>query len=106
MAKPIDRTSFRVKVAPSSGYGAWGLNCDGTEQVLPFATPDAMCKGKEATDACPCRYRAIIQCTPASEPCTVVVTPNLKLFKDALVRLLTGSTNPWADAVLAPCVSP
>lgn len=90
---PLDRTAFRVLVPAD-----WLVSCEGNE-VLPFRVPDRMCKGEQATDACPCRYRALLQ-----EPDLVITTPNLALFKDALVRLLTGSVNPWADPRLVRCV--
>jgi hypothetical protein len=98
LEKPIDRTSFRVKVPDD-----WGPSCDGSDEVLPFAATTGTCKGKTATEACPCRYRAVVQCSAPT--CIVVVTPNLLLFKDALARLLTGSIDPWSDSSLAPCLS-
>lgn len=92
---PIDRSSFRVKVA-----GDWVLSCEG-EEVLPMALPDRYCKGKAATDECPCRYRAVVQC-----PNLIVATPNLRLLKDALIRFLTGTQNPWETEALAACANP
>lgn len=93
----------RVKVPDD-----WGMNDDGTEEVLPFATRDRACKGKQATEAAPCRFRAIVQCATNGAPCEpiAVVTPNMKLLKDALTRIATGSTNPWEDPTLAPCAMP
>jgi hypothetical protein len=95
LERSIDRSTFVVKI-PSD----WTYSCDGTEEVLPFVSVfDRSCKGKTATETCPCRYRAILQ-----EPNVVVVTPNLKLYHDALTRLLTGSTNPWEDSELVGCL--
>lgn len=94
---PIDRTAFRVKIPDD-----WTLSCDGTDQVLPFIAAVGECKGKIATETCPCRYRAIVQCSEPS--CVVVATPNLLLFKDALTRLLTKSVDPWSDPLLAACL--
>jgi hypothetical protein len=90
----IDRSSFRVKIPDD-----WSYSCDGSDEVLPFTAVTGMCKGKTATEECPCRYRAIVQC-----PDIVVVTPNLLLFKDALTRLLTGSVDPWSDPQLSSCL--
>jgi hypothetical protein len=94
---PIERRTLRVKVPDD-----WGPSCDGSDEVLPFVAAVGECKGKTATETCPCRYRAIVQC---GEPCIVVATPNLLLFKDALTRLVTGSADPWGDERLAPCLS-
>jgi hypothetical protein len=96
LGKSIDRSAFRVKVPPD-----WMKSCDGSQEVLPFATPDRFCKGEAATNGCPCRYRALLQ-----EPNIVVVTPNLLLFKDALVRLLTGTADTWSTPSLAKCLAP
>ena len=96
LGKSIDRRAFRVKVPAD-----WRKNCDGTQEVLPFQTPDRFCKGEAATPDCPCRYRALLQ-----EPNIVIATPNLLLFKDALVRLITGSTNPWSSPTLSVCATP
>ena len=95
LERSIDRSSFVVKI-PND----WTYNCDGTEEVLPFISVfDKTCKGQIATETCPCRYRAVLQ-----EPNVVVVTPNLKLYRDALTRLLTGSSNPWEDPALSGCL--
>lgn len=94
LERSIDRSSFVVKIPAD-----WTYNCDGTEEVLPFITPDRSCKGKNATDACPCRYRAVLQ-----EPNVVVVTPNLKLYRDALSRLLLNTSNTWGNPEISPCL--
>lgn len=94
----IDRSAIRVKVPPG-----WGPSCDGTDEVLPLRAPPNGCrqKGLEPDEACPCRWRAVVQC-----PNVIVTTPNLHLFKDALTRWLTGCDNPWTDPALAECASP
>ncbi len=95
LERTIDRSSFIVKIPTD-----YTMSCDGTEEVLPFVSiVDRSCKGKDATEECPCRYRAVIQ-----EPNVLVVTPNLKLYRDVLTRFLTGSTNPWADPNLSGCL--
>lgn len=98
LERAIDRSAFYVKVP-----AGWGLSCDGTDEVLPLLAPPAGCraKGLEPDDACPCRWRALVQC-----PNVIVTTPNLHLFKDALVRWTVGCTNPWIDPALATCASP
>lgn len=100
LERRIDRSAFRV-VVPND----WHMSCDGTQQVLPFQAPDRTCKGEDATATCACHYRAIVQCDCGGKP-ALVTTPNLALFKDVLVRLVTGSANPWVDPTLEPCLAP
>lgn len=92
----IDRSSFTVKVPAD-----WSLSCDGKQQELSAIAPMSGCDAKDLHGDCECRWRAVVQC-----PSTIVATPSLYLFKDALVRFVTGSQNPWADPVLAACVAP
>lgn len=92
----IDRSSFLVKVP-----GDWLLSADGTQQELTAIAPGSGCTAKGLTGEQPCRWRAVIQC-----PNVIVATPSLYLFKDALVRFVTGSQNPWADPELAKCAAP
>jgi hypothetical protein len=93
----IDRASFRVKVPRN-----WALSCDKTQQVLPVLAPNEGCDAKGLTDrSCPCRWRAFIQC-----PNVIIATPSLYLYKDALIRLVTGNPNPWGDPRLAKCAAP
>lgn len=92
----IDRSSFVVKVPTDTV-----LSCDGKQQELTAIAPMSGCDAKGLTGACPCHWRAVVQC-----PNVIVATPSLYLFKDALVRFVTGSQNPWADPALAKCASP
>lgn len=95
LERSIDRSSFVVKI-PND----WTYSCDGTEEVLPFVSiVDRTCKGKTATEECPCRYRAVLQ-----EPNVVVVTPNLKLYRDALARLILNTSVTWDDPEISPCL--
>lgn len=95
LERSIDRSTFIVKIPAD-----WTYNCDGTEEVLPFVSVvDRSCKGKDATVECPCRYRAVLQ-----EPNVVVVTPNLKLYRDALTRLLLNTSNTWDNPEISPCL--
>lgn len=95
---PIDRSSFVVKVAQD-----WQLSCDQTEQVLPITAGAAGCvaKGLIPTEFCPCRWRAGIKC-----PNVLIVTPSFFLYKDVLIRYITGCINPWASPTLAECAAP
>ena len=94
LGQSVDRNSFFLKI-PNN----WTYSCDGTDEVLPFESVDKSCKGKNATEACPCRYRALVQC-----PNVIIATPNLLLYKDALIRFLTNTTNPW-EGPNASCAS-
>lgn len=95
LERSIDRSTFVVKIPAD-----WTYSCDGTEEVLPFVSVfDKTCKGKTATETCPCRYRAVLQ-----EPNVVVTTPNLKLYRDALSRLLLNTSNTWGNPEISPCL--
>lgn len=96
LGRPIDRASFRVKI-PSE----WTLSCDAQQQLLPSGAPGEGCDAKGLQGACPCRWRAIVQC-----PDVIVTTPSLYLYKDALVRLVVPSADPWSSPALAKCASP
>ena len=97
----IDRTSFQVKIA-----GDWVLNCDQTQQVLPDPVWEGWsgcyAKGQKPTAECPfCRWRAGIKC-----PGTLITTPSFYLYKDVLIRFITGNPDPWGDPILAKCATP
>jgi hypothetical protein len=96
LGRPVDRSSFVVKVAAD-----WHLGCSGNE-LLPVPAPAIGCeeKGVTPTATCPCEWRAGIEC-----PSTLVVTPNLLLLKDVLIRWTTGTDDPWT-AEYATCASP
>lgn len=98
LGQTIERSAFVVKVAND-----WTLNCDKTEQVLPILAGSAGClaKGLTPTSECQCRWRAGIKC-----PNSIIVTPNFFLYKDALIRYVTGEPNPWAIDKLANCAAP
>jgi len=100
---PINRSCLTIKIPDD-----WQYSCDGTQQVLPikstdYRPPDSACrvKGLEPTPECPCRWRAGIQ-----DSCIVVSTPSLYLYKDPLIRLVTGCNNPWVNNDLAHCAAP
>lgn len=89
---PIDRDSFRVLVA--ADY----IQLDDGEQVLPINAGEAGCVAKGLTGPEPCRWRAILQ--PDN---LIVTTPNMRLYKDPLVRWVTGCEKIWTFAALARC---
>lgn len=97
---PIAKKSFVVKIAND-----WVLSCDGTQQLLPdpvkAGPAGCVAKGQTPDAQCPCRWRAGIRC-----PNVLVVTPSFYLYKDVLIRFVTGCQNPWGNDVLAQCASP
>ena len=95
-ALPLKRKCLTVKIPDD-----WTFSCDGRYQVLPQEAPAERCreKGIEPTPECPCRWRAGTQ-----NDSVIVVTPNLFLYKDPLVRLVTTCNYPWAHPSLAACL--
>lgn len=95
---PCDKDCLKVKI-PND----WLWSCDGTQQLLPSQAPKALCeaKGLHPTAECPCRWRAGIQ-----DDSIIVATPNLHLYKDPLIRYITGCNNPWFHPKLAECANP
>lgn len=85
-----------VKIAPT-----YIMSCDGEWQLLPDPAPERLCydKGLLPDTNCPCRWRVGLQ-----DQTTAVVTPDLRMLPDGMVRALTGCSNPWTD--LAECASP
>lgn len=95
---PIHRECLTVKIPDD-----WLLSCDGSQQLLPNIAPRELCeaKGLTPTPECPCRWRAGIQ-----DNQTIVVTPSLYLYKDPLIRIVTGCNNPWGHPILSHCAKP
>lgn len=84
----------------------WVKSCDGKQQLLeatPPMMPGQTCGGKPgtgSTEECPCHYRVAVTGK------TLIVPPDARLFKDGLVRAITGCQNPWAHPLLAKCARP
>jgi len=84
----------------------WVKSCDGKQQLLSEISPTMpgqSCGGKPnviPTKECPCRFRVGIIGK------TIVVPPDARLFKDGLVRAITGCENPWGHSLLAECAKP
>jgi len=96
---PINRECLTVKIPDD-----WILSCKGDQQVLPALAPAEYCIEQEKgipTSECPCRWRAGIQ-----DNLTIVTTPSLYLYKDPLIRIVTGCNNPWGHPALAHCATP
>jgi hypothetical protein len=85
---PIKRKCLYLKIVDD-----WEESCLAAgDQVLPILAPGHACmeKGLVPTKDCPCRWRTVVQ-----DRLVIVTTPNLKLFKDSLIRITTGCNNPW-----------
>lgn len=91
-----DLSCLRIKI-PANWYIS---PCTG-EQLFPCDIPPWSCgmKGITPTDECPCACRAIIQYHD-----NIITTPNLKLYKGELVKLLTDYWNPWLIDGIKECL--
>lgn len=95
---PIHKECLTVKVADDwflSKYEYGGT----LHQQLPY-TNGGMCTNK-GLPAGVCYYRVGIQ-----DGLTIAVPPSFYLYKDALVRIVTGCHNPWYAEQLANCMEP
>jgi hypothetical protein len=95
---PIRRECLVVKVADDwflSKYEYGGTH----HQQLPW-TNGGQCTNK-GLPAGVCYYRVGIQ-----DNLTIVVPPSFYLYKDGLVRVVTGCHNPWYAESLANCMNP
>ena len=95
---PIHRECLTVKVANDwflSKYEYGGT----LHQLLPY-TNGGQCTDK-GLPAGVCYYRVGIQ-----DNLTIVVPPSFLLYKDGLVRIVTGCYNPWYAPSLAACMNP
>lgn len=93
---PLLRQDLVVKIAAN-----WEPSCDGGQR-LPAPAPEELCAVKPPCprgDGKGCFWRAGIQ-----DNHVIVVTPNLALYKDPLIRMVTGCNNPWVSA-LAVCAA-
>lgn len=92
----IRRECFGVKIPDD-----WTVSpCTG-EQLLNIPAPDELCraKGLELTPECPCRWRVETQ-----DRNIIVATPNLKLYKAELARIVTGKNNVWIAPEISKCL--
>jgi hypothetical protein len=95
---PLKKECLTVKVADDwflSKYEYAGTH----HQQLPY-TNGGQCTNKGLPTGV-CYYRVGIQ-----DNMTIVVPPSFYLFKDALVRIVTGCHDPWYAEKLANCMNP
>jgi hypothetical protein len=95
---PLHREWLIVKVPDD-----WLYSCDGSQLVLPALAPETGClaKGQHPTAECPCRWRGGIQ-----DDRYIVTTPAFYIYKDPIIRMVTGCNNPWYSPPLATCATP
>lgn len=80
----------------------WVWSCDGSQQLLADLADPQGCinKGLIPTPECPCRWRALLGVRPHLY---VVTTPNFYLYKDPLIKFITGCDNVWNVPQFAKC---
>ncbi|MEK9152729.1 MAG: hypothetical protein AAB692_05170 [Patescibacteria group bacterium] len=96
---PFRRDCFAVKVPDNWSWA----DANPRQQVLADKAPAGGCidKGQcKTTEGCDCHWRAGVQGR------VVVTTPSFYIYKDALIRLMTGCGNPWAVPEFARCAAP
>ncbi|MBI4457987.1 hypothetical protein HY633_03430 [Candidatus Uhrbacteria bacterium] len=96
---PIRRDCIAVKVPDN---WSWSKK-DSHQQVLADKTSAQGCIDKglcQTAEDCDCRWRAGIQGR------VIVTTPSFYIYKDALIRLITGCGNPWGTPEFARCATP
>lgn len=91
----IDEGCIKVKVPDN-----WSWSCDGQEQLLADDAPQEACdkKGFVADKECPCKWRGGVQVDGV-----IITTPNLRMFKESAVKLITGCWYLYDDSRLAEC---
>jgi hypothetical protein len=94
---PFDRECITIKIPDD-----WHVGCSG-EQLLSIPAPLEGCtiKNENYPIECGCYWRGAVQ-----DNRTIVVTPNLKLLPDWLIRTSTGCLNPWGSTELSECAQP
>ena len=108
VATKINRKWFGVYIPPD-----WYVSKCSGEQLIPSVVDYRLCEAKgliiptvchtviKPTASCPCvcNMRSVIQ-----DDFWIVTTPNLKLFKAELIRLVSNVNNVWVDPRLQPCL--
>lgn len=80
----------------------WIMSKDGKEQMLQDEAPAQGCIDKglcEDYNDCPCHWRALV-----NQDNKIVVTPNLRLLNDALLRYITSCWYVWENPILTECL--
>ena len=96
LGQPIKRDWLSIYIAPDSIVSP----CSG-QQLLPALAPQSVCvaKGLTPDPRCPCRWRGAIQ-----GGFYIVVTPDLRMLKEQVTRLVLNVNNPWSRPELARCL--
>ena len=97
---PISRGCLTVKIAAD-----WHLSTEvfagSKQQLLHDIANDAGDCGKGETGSGACFWRAGVQ-----DHVVIVTTPSMWVFKDPLVRIITGCSFPWSSPKLTACMTP
>ena len=91
-----DKSCLHVKI-PSD----WEWSND--QQLLQDLAPDDACvaKGLTADSDNPCKWRGGLQ-----DGYAIITTPNLIIYKDPLIKFITGCDSVWYEPRLAKCAHP
>jgi len=95
---PVHRECLVVKVASDWFLSTYDYN-GSKQQQLPYSNGGS-CTDKGLPPG-KCYYRVGIQ-----DNTTIAVPPSFYLYKDGLVRIITGCKNPWYSDPLANCMNP
>jgi hypothetical protein len=97
---PITRSCLTVKVAADwhMSESVWNGS---KQQLLHDISSDAGDCGKSELGPGACYWRAGVQ-----SHVVIVTTPSFYVFKDPLVRIVTGCAYPWSSARLSTCMTP
>jgi hypothetical protein len=103
---PLNRELFMVYIPDD-----WYISSCSEEQLFPCTIVEAnkpylngrniceVTKGLKVTEECPCHCRATIQ-----DENIIVTAPNLKIFPQELVRMITGENNPYIEEWTRICI--
>ena len=105
---PIKRDWFAVLIPDDWFYST----CSG-EQLLPYAANPALCREKGLNITPECEWLSVpnedCECTcnwrvATQDNYIIITTPNLKLLKPELARLVTGENNPYGVPSIKNCL--
>jgi hypothetical protein len=96
---PIPRQCLTVKF-PSDWKVSQTEFAGSKQQILSVGNGDPNCTEKGLPPGY-CFYRAAIQ-----DGLTIVTTPSMYVYKDPLVRIVTGCQTPWSSPQFAACMAP
>lgn len=97
---PVNRGCLTVKIAAD-----WHLStaefAGSKQQLLHDVASNTGDCGKGENGPGACFWRAGVQ-----DKVTIVTTPSMFVYKDPLVRIITGCAYPWSSPTMAACMTP